>query len=258
MASMILTSINAAIARHPFASQVGIASTKTALADAIVQVSVEGKRLDSLDYRRSAVFGAFGFAYLGVIQWGIYVRGFRYIFDAKVMDKFCNAPVREKLKDGAGLKQLVQQILLDFVFIQPVIYFPVYYTFKEAIMGSPSSDPSSSGAPPATTSTPGGMPSPERPLGPSTVVANAMDKYGKNFWMDNFGMCGFWLPMDFIIYGSPIHLRLPLNHGISFLWCCLLSIYRGAGDDQKNDEAAAVMPTGQGDDQADLPAANTI
>ena len=56
--------------------------------DVLVQCTVEGRSFPSeIDGRRTAVFGAFGFTYLGFAQWGIYVTGFRRIFDPKVMDK---------------------------------------------------------------------------------------------------------------------------------------------------------------------------
>ena len=45
-------------------------------------------------------------------------------------------------------------------------------------------------------------------------------------------MCGFWLPMDVIIYSVPLHLRLHLNHIISFAWVALVSIFRGEEEEE--------------------------
>ena len=36
-----------------------------------------------------------------------------------------------------------------------------------------------------------------------------------------------WVPGDLIVYSVPIWLRLPLNHGLSFIWICYLSFLRG-------------------------------
>ena len=65
----------------------------------------------------------------------------------------------------------------------------------------------------------------------SSLVSSALTKYRNNFWQDNLGMCGFWLPMDLIIYSVPLHMRLHLNHGISFAWVALVSIFRGQKDE---------------------------
>ena len=151
--------------------------------------------------------------------------------------KFCNAPVREKIKDAAGLRQLAAQIALDFFFIQPAIYFPTYYIFKESIAGTITPPASAQeqktgqgevvGAPLVGAAVGVAAPVALHEGAAPSVVSVAMAKYRENIVQDNLGMCGFWLPMDLIIYSAPIHLRLPLNHGISFLWCCLLSVFRG-------------------------------
>ena len=49
-------------------------------------------------------------------------------------------------------------------------------------------------------------------------------------------MCGFWFPIDLIIYSVPIHLRLPLNHGASLAWTGIVSIFRGATEDENGDD----------------------
>ena len=42
---------------------------------------------------------SFPSVYLGILQYGVYVKGFEYLFNKKVINRFCNAPFREKLKD---------------------------------------------------------------------------------------------------------------------------------------------------------------
>ena len=46
--------------RHPFVFQVIFATVKTSIADLIVQTTVEGKDFKDVDWRRNAVFVAFG------------------------------------------------------------------------------------------------------------------------------------------------------------------------------------------------------
>lgn len=202
--------------RYPFATQATVACLKTGAADVMVQVNIEGKSLDEIDMSRTGLFFLFGFAYLGVAQWGIYVIGFQRVF--KEMNRFCNQPWRQKMKNKLGMKQLFGQIAADFIVIQPLVYWPVFYVFKEyvSIAGAKGK----------------GM---EPKRDEKSLVARAMEKYKEKFWVDNLGMCGFWLPADLIIYSVPVWLRLPLNHAISFCWCTILSFYRG-GEQCKVDE----------------------
>jgi hypothetical protein len=186
-------------ARHPFLSQLVVATTKTSIADIIVQKQVEKR--ETIDWRRNLVFTSFGFGFLGFVGYGIYVKACSRLFPA--MGKFCNQTLREKLGNRAGLTALFQMIALDFVFIQPVIYWPVLYVFQESIQTQ--SENTSA----------------------LDVVKNAMAKVKANFWEDNLGMCAFWLPMDLIIYSAPLHLRMPLNHAISFIWVSVVSFMRG-------------------------------
>ena len=65
--------------RYPFATQATVATLKTGAADILVQMQVEGRSWEEVDLRRSSLFFLFGFAYLGVAQWGIYVVGFQRV-----------------------------------------------------------------------------------------------------------------------------------------------------------------------------------
>eukprot|EP00512_Aurantiochytrium_limacinum_P001036 CAMPEP_0171493052 /NCGR_PEP_ID=MMETSP0958-20121227/4754_1 /TAXON_ID=87120 /ORGANISM="Aurantiochytrium limacinum, Strain ATCCMYA-1381" /LENGTH=264 /DNA_ID=CAMNT_0012026645 /DNA_START=237 /DNA_END=1031 /DNA_ORIENTATION=+ len=185
---------------NPFTAQVTIATLKTSAADLMVQKRVEG--LEQIDWRRNALFIMFGGAYLGCFQWFVYVRLFQRLFPA--MDTFCNQSIRDKLKNKAGIKALFGQIALDFAVIQPLMYFPVFYSFKTLLDTDP-----------------------EVQASLANRFSSAFKKWKDNFFQDNFGMCAFWLPMDLVIYSVPVYLRLPLNHAISFVWCCILSVFRG-------------------------------
>eukprot|EP00122_Pirum_gemmata_P010807 Pgem_evm1s10003 len=105
-----LSTVLALTQANPFAAQVIIATVKTSIADIIVQKKVE--KSETIDWKRNALFICFGFSYLGLIQWVIYVRGFQRLFPA--MNKFCSQSMREKLKNREGLKALAGQIGLDF------------------------------------------------------------------------------------------------------------------------------------------------
>merc|ERR1712060_893974 len=88
---------------------------------------------DDLDVKRTGVFTLFGFAYLGIAQWFIYVTVFTRLCPNAI--RFSNATWAEKLKDRTGQIDCVKQTCLDNFAHYTFIYFPVFYTFKELIQG---------------------------------------------------------------------------------------------------------------------------
>lgn len=183
--------------RQPFYTNLIVATLKTSFADLLVQ---KGEGRDRIDWSRNAVFTAFGFAYLGVAQWFIYVTVFVRLCPNAI--RFANLPWAAKLKDRAGQIDLVKQTIYDNFVHYTFIYFPVFYCFKEALQAD-TGDKSKS--------------LPERALG----------KYWNNFVMDNLYIWALWIPGDLAVYACPIWMRLPLNHGVSFIWTIILSSLRG-------------------------------
>jgi hypothetical protein len=210
--------------RAPFVSQVIVATGKTIAADVLVQTVVENRTLHEINMQRVGIFAGFGFLYLGVVQYGLYVKGMQRLFNKEALDKFCNAPIRQKIRDVTGLKILAGTIAIDFFAIQPFLYWPTYYVVKEigytgGLDGTRECrSVEGSGAVAAKVGV------------SSTMVSSALTKYKNSFWEDNLGMCGFWLPMDMVIYSVPLHMRLHLNHTISFAWVALVSIFRGGNE----------------------------
>ena len=124
--------------RHSFLVQLGFVTAKTSAADIFVQVAVEGRDLSSIDWRRNAVFTLFGFTYLGIVQWALYVPLYSRIFGAATLERIGAMTLRKKLSCRTALRTLGGQILLDNFIIGPFIYFPIFYAFKEALQGEPS------------------------------------------------------------------------------------------------------------------------
>lgn len=174
-----------------------MAGSKTIVADILVQKTVEGN--DTLDLKRTALFGAFGFAYLGVFQYGLYVTMFKRWFPN--MARFANQSFSQKLRDRPGQIDLGKQVVFDN-FIHPLWFFPIYYTMKESIQGEPKT--------------------------PHQTVDMAMTKYKKNAWEDWTSFWKIWLVGDVFVMSLPLWARLPANHGISFVYVCILSFLRGA------------------------------
>jgi len=184
--------------RQPYITNLLVATGKTSLADLIVQ-KASGKDWKDIDWSRNAVFTVFGFAYLGVAQWFIYVTVFAKLCPNAI--RFANLSWAEKMKDKAGQIDLIKQVALDNFVHYTFIYFPVFYVFKESIQG----DGVDFG-----------------------MVSRAMGKYWSNIVPDNLAIWGLWIPADLIIYAVPVWMRLPFNHAVSLAWTMILSFLRGA------------------------------
>lgn len=190
--------------KYPWTFGVGIATLKTGAADILVQKTIEKR--DELDWQRVGLFTCFGFLYLGIFQYLLYVKLFSHLF--KNAATFSKMPFRQKIRSRAGMIDLVKQIVLDNFLHAPLIFFPSYYIAKEIIQGK-----GSLGAAVAD---------------PSACVGSAMGKYGKNYWQDWLGMWSIWIVGDAFVFALPMWARLPANHVISFVYVCILSTTRGA------------------------------
>ncbi len=185
----------------PFTFQALFATGKTAISDLVVQKVIEKK--EEIDWKRNAVFAAFGFGYLGLAQWFFYVTCMKRLFPK--MGEFASKPLREKLKDGPGLRALVGQVGFDNFVVTPFFYFPFFYVFKQSIQGDLDLSNMDWGG----------------------IGADAWAKYRKNMYEDWAAMWSLWVPGDFIIYAIPVWMRLPANHLLSLVWTMILSDFRG-------------------------------
>lgn len=184
--------------RKPRTFNLGMATCKTWLADLVVQL-VERRAKggsDGIDWRRNAAFAAFGFFYVGLVQWVLYVTVMTDLCPNAIA--FSNEPLSVKLHNFPGQVDLVKQVVMDNFFFAVMIYFPVFYVVKEIVSGSRS------------------------------PFADAMKKYKCNFLGDNAASMSFWIPGDIIAFAAPIFLRLPLDHCVSFIWTMYLSFKRGS------------------------------
>lgn len=197
--------------QNPITLGVGVATVKTALADIITQTAIERKPLNEVDKRRLGFFAVFGFAYMGCFQYFLYVTLFSRWFAGA--SRFANQPLRKKLTDRLGQIDLMKQVAFD-CFIHPIWFFPMYYIMKESLNGQPNAF--------------------EAPM--ITVSSNALTKYSKNAKEDWFAFWKIWILGDVVVYGlMPMWARLPANHGISFVYVCILSFMRGNSEEQKEE-----------------------
>jgi len=190
--------------RHPFMLQLGVATAKTSAADFMVQVVVEKKQWDELDYKRNGIFVVFGFAYLGGFQYWLKVNKFSKWFPTRA--RFATLSLSEKLKDTAGMIDALKMVAFDVFIHLPLIYFPCYYTCKEIVTGTS--------------------------WNPVDWVKDGVTKYWNNKEEDCLAMIKLWGPSDCIQFSMPIHISMPFRHMVSFFWTAYVSFTRGGSDEE--------------------------
>lgn len=190
-------SFNSIAQKFPFATNMGIATAKTAAADLLAQVVIAQTPVTDIDWQRSFLFCAFGAIYLGGFQYLYQVNIFKKIFD---VDSFTSQPWEDKMKDTEGLKALAAQTALDLT-VLTLIYLPTFYIFKAGVF-SGSTDP-------------------------SVWTSTGIENYTNNFAKDELDLVRVWLPADLVCFSVPLYLRLPVRHVVSFVWTAYLSFARG-------------------------------
>jgi len=199
MASM-LRQLGASMARipkeNPFAFGAVFSCAKTAAADWMVQKFVEKR--EELDVRRTLSFSAFGLFYLGGVQYALYVPVFGRIFPNAAA--FAAKPLAEKLKDPAGMRNVLAQVFIDQCVHHPFMYFPVFYAVREVVGGN--------------------------------SLVEARERYVANLKEDLFALWKIWVPPTILNFAfSPMWMRIPVVATTSLVWTCVLSAMRGANDE---------------------------
>lgn len=192
-----------------------VTSVKTFAADMTVQKTVEN--CATLDWKRVTVFASFGFVYMGVVQYFVYVR-----FMTGML--FRNAPVfaakslRDKMKDPRGCAEVIAQVALDQFVHMPFMFFPCYYLTKELVMGSPE----------------------ERAKKGQTTAGATLEKWKANFMDDMKSSWVVWWPCNIINFGfMPMHMRISFMALCSFFFCMILSVMRGGSARNAPSEQAS-------------------
>lgn len=189
---------------HPFAFQLLVSTGKTCAADIMVQVVAERKKFDEIDWKRNGVFVLFGFAYLGGFQYWLMINKYRQWFPT--MDRFGKLSFAEKLKDTAGILDAAKMVVFDVVVHLPMMYFPTYYTVKEAVNNES--------------------------YNPIDWAKDGVTKYAGNMKEDLTAMIKLWGPSDCIQFVLPTHIRMPFRHMVSFFWTAYVSFTRGAVEEE--------------------------
>jgi predicted amino acid-binding ACT domain protein len=197
-------------AQYPLAFGVVLSGFKTSFSDLLVQKVIERK--EKVDWKRNAAFAAFGFVYLGGVQYYIYVPFFSRLFPGAAA--FAAKSIRDKVKDVRGMFNVSAQVFLDQCIHHPLMYFPAFYCTKELVMK-------------------------EKP-----DLLRVLQEYKVNFKEDMVALWKVWVPSTLINFAfMPMHLRIPFVAATSLLWTCILSSMRG-GDVAHGQDMAMGAVTG--------------
>lgn len=219
LSTSTLTRLKSVPATYPILFGATFTCTKTCAADLFVQTYVEKKEWEDVDFRRTATFAIFGFGYMGVAQYFVYVHLMaRLLFPNAA--KFAAKSLKDKMKDRQGIKDLFSQVAIDQIVHLPFVFYPCYYFTKCAIM--------------------------ERPVGheDDSLLGLTFYKWKTNFFDDLKTSCVIWIPANLINFGlMPMHFRISFMAVISFGFCVVLSVTRGSEKPKIKKEAARLART---------------
>jgi predicted amino acid-binding ACT domain protein len=194
MGSSVVSRLKSIPMRYPLAFGVAFSGCKTSFSDLLVQKVVE--RREHIDWRRNAAFAAFGFFYLGGVQYTLYVPIFGRMFPGAAA--FAAKPIAQKLKDFKGMAQLVAQVFIDQCIHHPLLYFPAFYCTKELVMKN------------------------------EPDLRRCLADYRRNMSEDLHALWKIWVPATAFNFAfMPMYARIPFVACVSLLWTCILSTMRG-------------------------------
>eukprot|EP00617_Octactis_speculum_P021561 CAMPEP_0185752756 /NCGR_PEP_ID=MMETSP1174-20130828/11537_1 /TAXON_ID=35687 /ORGANISM="Dictyocha speculum, Strain CCMP1381" /LENGTH=413 /DNA_ID=CAMNT_0028430321 /DNA_START=16 /DNA_END=1257 /DNA_ORIENTATION=+ len=196
---------------NPITFGVVFSTVKTSGADLMVQLQVENRPWQDIDWRRNSAFGLFGMFYLGGVQYGLYVELFGRMFPKAA--EFAAKPIAEKMKDPRGTVNMLTQVFLDQCVHHPLLYFPVFYSLKEVVAGG--------------------------------NVMDGMRKYQKNWREDMWALWKVWVPSTIINFTfSPMWMRIPFVASTSLIWTVILSTMRGRNEEDIVDGSDFLLNQG--------------
>ena len=151
----------------------------------------------------------------GGVQYALYVPVFGRLFPRAA--SFAAKPMAEKLADGAGMRAVAAQVILDQCVHHPLLYFPTFDVTREVI---------------------------SKGLSEESVQA-ALSKYRANMSEDMVALWKVWVPVTCFNFAfSPMWLRIPVVATTSLAWTAILSAMRGASTELEADPSRAMESLG--------------
>lgn len=186
--SSAIKSTNEKIKKHPILFASFFACIKNSVADYTIQKTQDSHKNKDFNIKRTIAFSLFGLIHVGAGQ---------YIILNKIIPRII--PSLNK-KPTPPLNALLKAVTLDQFVHVPLIYFPLFYTFKELGESTISNPPSR-----------------------LTIMKN----YKENFKNDMLISASIFMPIQLLNYKYiPTHLRVPLLSSCGFLYVMLLSYLR--------------------------------
>ena len=168
---------------------------------------------ETVDWKRNMAFAAFGFFYLGGVQYAIYVPIFGRIFPT--IKPFTAKSIRDKMKDVRGMFESTAQVFLDQCVHHPLMYFPAFYCTRELVVHSDKPD-----------------------------LMKCLREYRNNIKEDLLALWTIWVPATLFNFAfMPMWARIPTVATTSLVWSVILSTMRG-GDVGMGAEVAGGAVTG--------------
>lgn len=193
--------------RYPFLFGVVLSTVKNGAADVLVQSQVESVPFDAIDWRRTSVFATFGCVFCGAWQYVLFVKTMPIICPNAIA--FAAKPLRAKLSDGAGLRQLGVQVFVENGLNNPLLYWPIFYSLKTFIEQPPG-----------------------KSYSPREIVACGIARYRETWSEDILSIWKVWIPAQLVNFAfCPLWARVPFVASVSFFWTCYVSFVRGTPDD---------------------------
>lgn len=183
--------LNNVIKRRPLLFGSAMASVKCLFADLLIQKYAEKRRLEDLNWKRSAIFFLFGFGYTGLVHHAMYCKFYPLFFG--------NSPNIRMMVAG--------QVAFDAFVHSPFLYFPAFYCVKGALYKGPSVNVQ------------------------DAVRDSLRTYFSFNIRSDVAASCRIWIPTNLLTFTVvPIHLRVPWMALVSFVWTGYLSFHRGESE----------------------------
>ena len=180
--------IQAFAATRPLVFATTTATAKTAACDLMVQLKVEER--ETIDLRRLGIFAAFGFSFLGCWHYALFVKIMPRCFPGA--ETFAAKSIRDKLRDPAGQRAILGQLLLENGFNNAFCYFPCFYSLQAIIEGRP--------------------------------VVDGLRKWRDKFVVDVPSIWSWWVPVQTLNFSfSPLWMRVPVTTLASFVWTSYVS-----------------------------------
>jgi len=208
---MVFSAVGRFAKLHPIKFGCVFSCAKTSFSDWLVQSQLEKR--ERIDWQRNGTFAAFGFFYLGGVQYFLYVPLFSRLFPSAAA--YAAASVSAKLADGPGTRRMIAQVVIDQFVHHPLLYFPAFYSLKEVVKGG--------------------------------TVSEGLARYSNNYKEDLPALWKLWIPSTIINFSlMPMHMRIPWVASTSLIWTCIISYMRGDDMETNPDEAMNIIGGNQG------------